>query len=71
LDERSVALVSYGLQLGGKGGDGESVGRLEGAGEEEAGGVGECDEDGGLGALVAVGEVVREVGYEGIFVLDL
>lgn len=47
------------------------VGGVEGGSEEEAGAVGEVDEDGGGGAGVAGGEVHAEGGEEGVFVFDL
>ena len=62
LEERHIALVGCGLHLGGESGDGEDIGWVERAGEDEAGGVGEGDDDGGGGALEAVGEVGGEGG---------
>lgn len=62
LEERHIALVGRGLHLGGESGDGEDVGRVEGVGEDKAGGVGEGDGDRGGGALEAVGEVGGEGG---------
>ena len=71
MEESGVAFVGCGEEEGGEGGDGEDVGRVEGAAEEHAGGVAEGEEDGGGGALVALGELLGEVLEEGVFVMDL
>ena len=39
LDERGVAFIGCGLELGGEGGYGEYVGGVEGTSEEETGGM--------------------------------
>lgn len=62
LNQRGVSFVGRRLDLGRKGGEGQDVGRFKGAGVEEAGGVSEGDEDRGRRALVALGEVLGEVG---------
>ena len=59
------------VELGGKGVNSEDVGGVEGACEEKAGGVIEGDEDGGGGALVALGEVEGEFVEEEVFISDL
>ena len=71
LEEGGVAFVGGGLEEGGEGGNGEDVGGVEGAAEEHAGRVAEGEEDGGGGALVALGELLGEVLEEGVFVVDL
>lgn len=57
--------------MGGEGGDGEDVGGFEGAGEQQAGRMLDVDHDAAFGARVALAEIVRHVGDEGEFILDL
>jgi len=57
--------------LGGEGGDGEDIGRFEGAGEQQAGRMLDVDHDAAFGTRVALAEVVRHVGDEGELILDL
>ena len=71
LNQGGVAFVGRRLDLGREGSDGENVGGFKRAGIEEAGGVGEGDEDRGGGAGVALREMLGKVCEENVFILHL